>query len=100
MRRLGDLAVGDLFEGVEAVAAGVEGVHQMHGGRFAFEILERGCSFDKNMMAPDVKWRVQLGHWICRFGEGARMKFLVMRLWPWAKKIGEWSAGVIDKRTH
>lgn len=25
------------------------------------------------------------------------MKFLVMRLWPWAKKIGEWSAGVIDK---
>lgn len=33
VRRLGDLAVGDLLEGVEAVAAGVEGVHQMHGGR-------------------------------------------------------------------
>lgn len=33
MRRLGDLAVGDLLEGVEAVAAGVEGVHQMHDGR-------------------------------------------------------------------
>lgn len=33
VRRLGDLAVGDLFEGVEAGAAGVEGVHQMHGGR-------------------------------------------------------------------
>jgi hypothetical protein len=30
---LGDLAVGDLLEGVEAVAAGVEGVHQMHSGR-------------------------------------------------------------------
>lgn len=33
MRRLGDLAVGDLLEGVEAVAAGVEGVHEMHDGR-------------------------------------------------------------------
>lgn len=33
VRRLGDLAVGDLLEGVEAVAAGVEGVHEMHDGR-------------------------------------------------------------------
>lgn len=69
MRRLGDLAVGDLFEGVEAVAAGVEGVHQMHGGRFAFEILERGCSFDKNMMAQDVVWR---GNWVTGFADLAK----------------------------
>lgn len=34
VRRLGDLAVGDLLQGVEAVAVGVEGVHQMHGGLF------------------------------------------------------------------
>lgn len=31
MRGLGDLARGDLFEGVEALAVGVEGVHEMHG---------------------------------------------------------------------
>lgn len=36
VRRLGDLAVGDLLEGVQAVAAGVEGVHEMHDGRFSF----------------------------------------------------------------
>lgn len=42
MRRLGDLAVGDLFEGVEAGAAGVEGVHQMHGGRVGSERFDGG----------------------------------------------------------
>lgn len=41
------------------------------------------------------------GNMACQLVAGfvglARMKFVVMRLWPWAKKIGEWSAGVIDK---
>lgn len=32
MRRLGDLSFHDLLEGVEALAAGVEVVHQMHFG--------------------------------------------------------------------
>lgn len=36
VRRLGDLAVGDLLEGVEAVAGRIEGVHKMHGGRFVY----------------------------------------------------------------
>lgn len=36
MRRLSDLAVRDLLERVQAVAVGVEGVHQMHGGRREF----------------------------------------------------------------
>jgi hypothetical protein len=29
---LGDLALGDLLEGVQAVALSVEGVHEMHFG--------------------------------------------------------------------
>ena len=33
MRRLGELAVGDLLEGVQAVAVGIESVHEMHDGR-------------------------------------------------------------------
>jgi hypothetical protein len=32
VRRLGDLAVGNLLEGVKTVAVGVEGVHEMHFG--------------------------------------------------------------------
>ena len=32
MGGLGDLAVVDLLEGVEALAGGGQGVHQMHGG--------------------------------------------------------------------
>ena len=32
--RLGDLSVGNLLEGVKAVALSVEGVHQMHCGGF------------------------------------------------------------------
>jgi hypothetical protein len=32
VRRLGDLAVGNLLEGVKPVAVGVEGVHEMHFG--------------------------------------------------------------------
>ena len=32
MCRLGDLSVGDLLQGVDAGAVGVEGVHEMHGG--------------------------------------------------------------------
>ena len=32
MGGLGDLAVVDLLEGVEALAGGRQGVHQMHGG--------------------------------------------------------------------
>lgn len=31
---LGDLAVVDLLEGVDALAGGRHGVHQMHGGGF------------------------------------------------------------------
>lgn len=37
--RFGDLAVGNLFERVEAVAAGVEGVHQMHFGRIVESVV-------------------------------------------------------------
>jgi hypothetical protein len=33
---LGDLAVVDLLEGVEALAGGRHGVHQMHGGGILF----------------------------------------------------------------
>lgn len=37
MSGLGDLAVVDLLEGVEALAGGRHGVHKMHGGGSLFE---------------------------------------------------------------
>ena len=32
MRRLRDLSIDNLLQGVDALAVGVEGVHEMHGG--------------------------------------------------------------------
>ena len=62
MRRLGHLAVSHLLQGVQAVAVGVEGVHQMHlGGLFGESVTVTG-----DFMSCRVVFVV---NWSCDYGE-------------------------------
>lgn len=76
VRRLGDLAVGDLLEGVEAVAAGVEGVHQMHDGR-----LVSGGELKNAGESRIWIWLLGVPIGFVRLVGFDGMKFLVMRFW-------------------